>query len=142
MTRLWWALVFVLAGCAQQPVVPPLQPQALLHDDSFTKPAQPIDASEIFAVDDAMRAYLREGPGRYSQRPHRAGALVDALYKRGELKLEYDSSRTRNAQQAFAARAGNCLSLVVMTAALAKELDLQVEYSSAYTEEVWSRSGA
>ena len=49
---------------------------------------------------------------------------------------------TRNAAQAFDARAGNCLSLVVMTAALAKELGLQVEYNSAYTEETWSRNGA
>ena len=144
MTRLWWALILViaLAGCAQQAVVPQLRPQALLHDESFTKPAQPIDAHEVFALDDAMRSYLREGPGRYSHRPYRARALIDALYKRGDLKLEYDSSTTRNAQQAFAARAGNCLSLVVMTAALAKELDLQIEYSSAYTDEVWSRSGA
>jgi tetratricopeptide (TPR) repeat protein len=142
MARLWWALVIVLAGCAQQPLVPQVQPQALLHDESFTPPAQPIDAREVFALDDAMRTYLRDGPGRYTHRPYRARALIDALYKRGDLKLEYDASTTRNAQQAFAARAGNCLSLVVMTAALAKELDLQIEYSSAFTDEVWSRSGA
>jgi hypothetical protein len=142
MVRLWWALVIVLAGCAQQPVAPGVQPQALLHDESFARPAQPIDAHEVFALNDAMRTYLREGPGRFSHRPYRARALIDALYKRGDLKLEYDSSTTRNAQQAFAARAGNCLSLVVMTAALAKELDLQIEYSSAFTDEVWSRSGA
>jgi tetratricopeptide (TPR) repeat protein len=144
MRRLWCvAVVWLgLAGCAGQSPLPPLSTQALLHDESFTRPVRPIDAAEVFAVDDAMRAYLRAGPARFTQRPYRARALIDALYRHGDLKLEYDSSSTRNATQAFAARAGNCLSLVVMTAALAKELDLQIEYSSAFTDEVWSRSGA
>jgi hypothetical protein len=34
---------------------------------------------------------------------------------------------TRNAAEAFAARSGNCLSLVIMTARFAKALDLPVE---------------
>ena len=46
---------------------------------------------------------------------------------------------TRNASQAFDARAGNCLSLVVMTAAFAKEIGLKVRYQSAYLEETWGR---
>ena len=49
---------------------------------------------------------------------------------------------TRNAAQAFEARAGNCLSLVIMTAAFARELGLQVRYQSAYLEESWSRKGS
>jgi Flp pilus assembly protein TadD len=57
------------------------------------------------------------------------------------LRLRYDGSRTRNAAEAFATRSGNCLSLVIMTAAFARELGLQVEFQSAYADEVWSRSG-
>jgi tetratricopeptide (TPR) repeat protein len=117
--------------------------QALLHDESFTPPPQPIDAQQVFGVSDAMRSYLRhnaQGSPNFHQ--NRADWLVQSLYKRGELKIEYDAATTRNAAQAFDARAGNCLSLVVMTAALAKELDLQVDYNSAYTEETWSRNGA
>jgi Tfp pilus assembly protein PilF len=71
----------------------------------------------------------------------RQQGLIDALYKRDQLKLEYDAAVTRNASQAFDARAGNCLSLVIMTAAFAKELGLHVEYQSAFNEETWSRSG-
>jgi Tfp pilus assembly protein PilF len=47
---------------------------------------------------------------------------------------------TRTAAQAFEARAGNCLSLVIMTAAFARELGLQVRFQSAYLEEAYSRS--
>jgi tetratricopeptide (TPR) repeat protein len=132
--------LFVLLGCAGAPTAPAVEPQTLLRDDAFARPAQVIDASEVFGIDDAMRDYLRRN-WSLMRREGRPKGLVDALYTRGELKLEYDASYTRNASQAFAARAGNCLSLVVMTAALAKELGLEIEYHSAYADETWSRSG-
>jgi len=136
------ACAFVaLTACAELPRAPALQPQTLLHDEAFTRPPQPIDKREVFALDESMRQYLqRAGPLLRRQGPTKG--LVDALYSRGDLKLEYDATFTRNASQAFAARAGNCLSLVVMTAALAKELGLQVEFQSAYADETWSRSGS
>jgi tetratricopeptide (TPR) repeat protein len=134
-------ILVALVGCAGAPLAPPVAPQTLLHDEAFAKPAQVIDASQVFAIDDAMREYLRRAWPLMRQQGRPKG-LVDALYTRGELKLEYDGSYTRNASQAFAARAGNCLSLVVMTAALAKELGLDVEFHSAYADETWSRSGS
>jgi tetratricopeptide (TPR) repeat protein len=133
-------LLMALLGCAAVPVAPPMQPDTLLRDEAFARPAQLIDAAQVFAIDDAMRDYLRNA-WPLMRRHGKPKGLVDALYTRGELKLEYDASYTRNASQAFAARAGNCLSLVVMTAALAKELGLEVEFHSAYADETWSRSG-
>jgi Tfp pilus assembly protein PilF len=145
MTMVRWLgsaiTLLALLGCAGVPRTPPVEPQALLNDDAFARPAQPIDARDVFAIDDAMREYLRQA-GPLIRRAGKPKGLVDALYTRGELKLEYDGSTTRNASQAFAARAGNCLSLVVMTAALAKELGLEVEFHSAFADETWSRSGA
>jgi len=133
-------LIIALAACATAPQAP--DARAVLHDELFTPAAQRISADKVFALSDEMREYLRTaaaGPMRTKGRPR---GLIDALYTRGELRLEYDASMTRNAAEAFAARAGNCLSLVLMTAAFAKELGLQVEYQSAYTSETWSRSGS
>lgn len=142
MVRLFGGLLVlaVLVGCAGTPHMVPLQPGTLLRDEAFAKPAQPIDAKEVFAVDQPMREYLQRA-WPLMRKQGRPKGLVDALYTNGELKLEYDASYTRNASQAFAARSGNCLSLVVMTAALAKELGLEVEFHSAYADETWSRSG-
>ncbi|HEY6514332.1 MAG TPA: tetratricopeptide repeat protein [Burkholderiaceae bacterium] len=144
MVRWLCSLVLALSAvaCSTAPPAPALSPQVLLHDESFTKPAQRIDARDVFALDDAMRNHLRDSAkgSLFIQNP--AEWLVQSLYRRGDLKLEYDTALTRNAAQAFDARAGNCLSLVVMTAALAKELGLHVEYNSADSEETWSRSGA
>ena len=67
--------------------------------------------------------------------------LFDALYRKHELRLEYDAAMTRTAAQAFEARTGNCLSLVMMTAAFAKELGLAVHYQVVRDDAIWDRSG-
>jgi tetratricopeptide (TPR) repeat protein len=141
--RTWLLLSFcaLLAACAgPRELVQP--PEHLFDDSLFAAPAEAVGAADIFAVSDAMRRYLQH-PQIVAQLrrkgPHRG--LLEALYTTGELRLDYDASTTRNAAQAFDARAGNCLSLVVMTAAFAKELGLTVRYQSAYLEETVSRSG-
>jgi Tfp pilus assembly protein PilF len=67
--------------------------------------------------------------------------LIDAQYSKTDLKLESDSSRTRKAAETSAARAGNCLSLVIMTAAYARELGMTVHFRSVMADETWSRDG-
>ena len=75
-----------------------------------------IGAEDVFAVSDAMKRFLRtEVSTDFHSRGYQQG-FVDALYTKGKLKLEYESTVTRNAAEAFDARAGNCLSLVIMTA--------------------------
>lgn len=129
----------LLGGCAA-PAVAPLQPQTLLHDAWFGAPTEAIDTDGLFALSEPMRRYLAHDIARELRSAGRQRGLIDALYRRGQLKLEYDAT-TRTAAQAFEARAGNCLSLVVMTAAFAKALDLDVTYQSVDIEDVWSRSG-
>ena len=127
-----------LSGCAVL-APPPLAP--LLHDALFGDPPRPAEADAAMAVDDAMRHYVRGVLATAAREKGRPRALADALFARGELQLSYDDSATRNAAQAFAARAGNCLSLVLMTAALAHEMGLDVAYQSARLDESFSRSG-
>jgi tetratricopeptide (TPR) repeat protein len=139
--RHWAALVCVLlTACAtpQQRVSPP---GFLFNDALFSAPSERISASEVFALSDPMKLYLITTITSQQQQMGAQQGLLRALYQRDQLKLQYDISMTRNASQAFDARAGNCLSLVIMTAAFAKELGLQVRYQSAYLEETWSRSG-
>jgi Tfp pilus assembly protein PilF len=65
--------------------------------------------------------------------------LYTALYSQRQLKLEYDSAHTRTALEAFAQRAGNCLSLAIMTAAFADELNVPSYFEVVETEENWLR---
>jgi tetratricopeptide (TPR) repeat protein len=139
--RVWASLLVctLLAACAT-PHVTTAPPEALFQDHLFAPPADRIGADDIFALSDSMRRYVQTEIVGQLRNKDRLSALIDALYRKGRLKLEYDAASTRNASEAFEARAGNCLSLVIMTAAFAKELGLPVQYRSAYLEEVWSRS--
>ena len=126
-----------LAGCAATPAasLPPV------FNDADFMPAAAIDASRVFALSDAMRHYVQTEVLRETRNKNPRSALYDALYDKSRLKLEYDAAMTRNAGETFAARSGNCLSLVIMTAALAHEMGLSVRYQEVLGEESWSRSG-
>lgn len=131
--------VGLLSGCASVQQVPVAS--VPLRDDLFGPPSVRPSADAIFALSQSMRDYLRTeaAPLLRLRGPERG--LLEALHQRGHVKLEYDASYTRNAAEAFDARQGNCISLVIMTAALAKELKLSVRFQSASLEENWTRSG-
>jgi len=133
-------LAALLAGCATAPPAP--APDDLFHDELFGAPRERVGAEDIFAVSEPMRRFVREEIAQQMRARGPQQALVAALLNQAQLKLEYDSTLTRTASEAFAARAGNCLSLVIMTSAFAKELGLRVRYQSAYLEETWNRQGS
>ncbi len=138
--RLTFALAATLwlAACA----TPPAPPTTGLFDDAlFAPPARPLDTAEVFGLSDAMKQYLDQDLARDVRRKGPRSALVDALYAPGRLRLDYDAKQTRNAAEAFDARSGNCLSLVIMSAALAQHLGLPVQFHSVYTDAGWGRSG-
>lgn len=141
----------LLTGCASVPL-PPAAPSApppavvapapglgLLADERFPPPAAAVDADSLFALSPAMRAYLRDHIEPKVAAHGRHAALVDALYAKSELQLKYDSTVTRNAAEAFESRAGNCLSLVVMTSAFAKALGLSVSYQRVIIDDAIAR---
>lgn len=130
-------LVALLVGCASAPPMPPADD--LFHDEAFSPPAQPVDPAAALAVSPAMRTYLAENFARRAGHTDRRRLLLNALY-RGDLKLEYDAAITRTASQAFDARSGNCLALVLMTAAFAKELGVNVHYQQLAGTDAWSRA--
>ena len=136
------ASVAVLAACASAQRPTPAQPPLhLFQDSAFEAPSHRIDAAEVFALSPAMERYLEVEIAPQLRRLGRQRGLVDALYSTAQLRLDFDTDTTRTVAQAFDARAGNCLSLVVMTAALAKHLDLPVRYQALIGQETWSRSG-
>ncbi len=143
-TRLLAALaaVSILGACATAPPAStPQPPPGLFQDEAFNAPSHRVDAADVFALSPAMKHYLEVEIAPQLRRMGRQRGLIDALYSKAHLRLDYDNDSTRTAAEAFDARAGNCLSLVVMTAALAKELGLPIQYQALVGQETWSRSG-
>jgi Tfp pilus assembly protein PilF len=128
------------AGAVDKRTKPLLRDAEVFNDAAFAAPSAPIDGRAVFAVDEPMKAYLQSEIARETSLKGPRQALFDALYQAGGLKLDYEASMTRNASEAFAARTGNCLSLVILTAAMAKQLGLQVQYQSVFIDDSWSRS--
>ncbi|MBS0320212.1 MAG: hypothetical protein JSR18_06690 [Proteobacteria bacterium] len=128
----------LLAGCATTP--PPAPSASLFHDDLFAAPTTRITGDDVFTLSPAMQKYVQDmdyplhvnGPAR---------GLIALLYSHDELKLDYDAEKTRTAAETFAARQGNCLSLVILTAALAKKLGVPIQYQRVLSDEYWSRAG-
>lgn len=131
--------VLLMAGCATTtPVVK--HGDAVFQDHLFALPTERYVASDLFKLNDGMKRYI--GTDIASELRQKGGqkGLFDALYGKNQLKLEYDATMTRTAGQAFNARSGNCLSLVILTAAFAKQLNIPVRYQLVYVDDVWSRS--
>ena len=130
-------LVASLAGCTSLPTARTRDVAPLFHDALFKPLPRPIDNRAIFAVDASMRRFIATEiiPQTHHEDPRQA--LLEAVG--GKLMIDYDSEMTRTASQTFEARQGNCLSLVIMAAALARQLDITVTYQEVSHFDTWSR---
>ncbi|MEK8053288.1 hypothetical protein AACH10_23735 [Ideonella sp. DXS22W] len=133
--------LLALGGCAPMTVTGAAPADPPWADALFAAPARPPQAAEALALSPAMRAYLPQLRAAGFDGTGPARALVDALATRSGLRLEYEAQTTRTAAQAFDDRAGNCLSLVLMTAAFARELGVSVVFNEALVEAQWRREG-
>ena len=140
----WIALtsagIVFLTGCTSVPTQAP-KAENVFRDELFGPRPSEVSAERLFALDADMLAYARGEMATLLRRRGQIDGFLDALYDRQKLQLEYDAGKTRNAAEAFAARKGNCLSLVVMTAAFAREVGLEVRFRQVYTDTEWRRQG-
>jgi Tfp pilus assembly protein PilF len=131
-------LALLLSACASPPPMP-APPDALFHDAAFAPVAEATGPEQVMAVSEPMRHYLRHELAPLLKRLGPVQGLATAMTQPHWLQLRYDASRTRTAAQAFESRSGNCLSLVILSAALARELGLQAYFQEVLTDELWSR---
>ena len=95
-------LSLIVGACATAPT--PQEADRLFNDRLFAAPSVRIDGADVFAVSPEMKRYLESDVARLVRLRGRQRGLFEALYDRGQLKLEYDAAKTRNASEAFAAR--------------------------------------
>lgn len=136
-----WAFALgaaALAGCATEAVGPPRAD--VFVDAAFKPPATPLDTADPLRLSPAMQRFAETEMAQQIRAKGVRDGLIDALYTKGRLQLDYDSELTRTAAEAFDARRGNCLSLVMMTAAFARHLNLPYRFNSVHLEENWTRN--
>jgi Tfp pilus assembly protein PilF len=128
-----------LAACAAAPRS--VDSSVLFNDAAFQPEAAVPAPATLMALDPAMQAYAEGHLRALATHEDPRRALIDALYRDHGLRLDYDATATRTAAEAFAERSGNCLSLVMMTAAFARHLGLPVTFQAVHVEELHSRNG-
>lgn len=128
-----------LCACAS-PSGPSRQALADLLQDSAFRPASVPSANEIFAADAHMQRFLSEQVRPGIRHLGASRALIEGLRRGSGVRIDYDASETRSAADTLRQGAGNCLSLVLMTAALAKQLNLPVSYQEVSLSNAWSRN--
>jgi hypothetical protein len=136
-----FALLLLLADCTTAPTTVQTSTDSLFNDSLFAPPSEHIGPENVFDLSEGMKDYLSSEIGSRSRMTDKQHALVEALYSKAKLKIEYDSTMTRNASEAFETRSGNCLSLVLLTASFAKAMGMPVQYQSVYSDQAISRSG-
>jgi Tfp pilus assembly protein PilF len=135
-----WFVVLLLSACASAPQIP--VPVQIFNDAAFAAPKEPVSVEDLFTLSPAMKAYLDSTSFRAHVRASGPEhGLVNALYSKGDLKIEYEASHTHTAADTFDLRAGNCMSLVIMTAAFAKALNVNIYYQNVIVDETWRRAG-
>ncbi len=128
-------MVLVLPACALSP--PRNDVDLLFADSLFGAPPTLPQHVDIFALSDEVRAQIRADVTQRGRGRSRLMALQESI---ATLKIEYDAETTRSASEAFAARAGNCLSLVILAGALAAEMEVPIVFQSVHGYDTWSRS--
>ena len=131
-----WCAVACLAGCAIPPPVAADDAFAVLDDKVFMAQRSVPDPERILALSPEMREFLKGPLGNLLRLHGPLNGFVRAIAAGDQLHIDYDPVRTRTAAETFADHAGNCLSLVLMTAAMANELGLDVQYHRVLTADV------
>lgn len=134
-------LAILLSACATRSVRTDSISAQLAKDAYFGAKPDEVDVSAIFTATPEMRRYLAEDIAQELRVHGRTKGLYRALFQSAQLKLEYDSMRTTGAAETFSSRHGNCLSLVIMTAALADALKLPVTFYNIRIGEQWTQRG-
>jgi Flp pilus assembly protein TadD len=143
--RAVWAIsvVSLLAGCASPPQFR-ARPD-LFHDEWFHfgagQKGEIISPDAVLALSDETASALEKVSLRARNGNERIDLLVDTIYGPQRREFDYLSAVTTPAEQTFRQHAGNCLSLALMSIALADKFGLDAQLQEVPMVPVWERQG-
>lgn len=118
--------------------------QSYYHDEHFT-PVNDLPAVEsLFALSVSDITLVRNE--LYSEKLSKSSNVMRHQWLANYINAQdggfrYADNLTRSASDTFGDREGNCLSLVLLAAAIALELDIRVEFQEIDIPPVWDKQG-
>ena len=115
--------------------------QLVLHDDAFPGiNAYTLETEQqIFELNDDAKKFVAQSIKRESNTTYQIEALVKSIFSRSEFNLLYRADANTTAIQTFENKAANCLSMSIMTYALAREAGFGVRFQDIAIPEYWTR---
>ena len=133
-------LILFFSACQSTVVqIPPSE--HLFYDQGFPGFSQISIESEqqVFYLDDVAKAFVASTIHAKDTKIDQMDALVKAIFDRSELNLLYQGDANTSANDTFHAQAANCLSMSIMTYALASEAGFDVDFQEIMIPEYWTR---
>ncbi len=132
--------LLVISGCQTNNNVH-IVPSLVFHDDVFPNYTKTIieTEAEIFEIGNDASQFVDRALNRTRNQDKRIKLLADSIFDHSNLALIYENSANTIAKDTFSNRRANCLSLVIMTYAMAQYAGLGVQFQQVETPELWER---
>lgn len=138
---LFWLLCCLLSACKSTDDQNLTSSPALLNDSLFPSyhlfPVESID--DIFYLGEDAQLFAEKAVYEKSISQKNVKGLVKAIFDRSDYGMLYRNSANTTANTTFNNRAANCLSLSIMTYALAEHVGLTATFYDVDIPEYWTR---
>jgi tetratricopeptide (TPR) repeat protein len=134
-------LVSMLLTACQSLQIQTVSNENVLADDKFEGFEQyAVESSDdIFRLGENAKIFAKDAIKGIRNPQEQVKALANAIFSRSEFNLLYRADANTVAQTTFENRAANCLSLSIMTYALADELGFGARFQHIEIPEYWTR---
>ncbi len=131
----------VLFACQSQVTLPLAPTGSLFYEQGFPAAQHiPIESTEqIFYLDPEAKAFVSEIIATKRNKMDQMELLIKAIFDRSELNLLYQGDANTVANETFHNKAANCLSMSIMTYALATHAGFEVNFQEVMIPEYWTR---
>lgn len=134
-------LLFISLGACQSLKMPSSGLKDVLADTHFSGFEHvPIESSkDIFLLQEDAKLFAKASIAGVRNPQEQIKALVSAIFNHSNLNLLYQADANSVAQITYENKSANCLSLSIMTYALARELGFGVRFQHIEIPEYWTR---
>lgn len=134
-------IVFVLFSACQSTFVQISPSKQLLFDQGFSGFSDIRIESEqqVFHLDDSAKQFVASTIEPMDNKIAQMQTLVKAIFDRSNLNFLYQGDANTSANDTFHSQQANCLSLSIMTYALATEAGFDVDFQEIMIPENWTR---
>jgi tetratricopeptide (TPR) repeat protein len=134
--------IISLSFCACQSTSVYVTPsESLLYDQGFVgfTEIQIESEQDVFTLDDNAKAFVKSTIKPMTNKIDQMEALVRGIFDRSNLNLLYQGDANNTANETFHSRAANCLSMSIMTYAMATEAGFHIDFQEIMIPEFWTR---